>query len=169
MNTIEGFRELLKNGETKKAIEMLSLTGMGGRYLQVAILYGTIEVIQFLVNVRGFNYNYYYDLYHDVVGTNDFVKVKWFLSRKINWLGLASIKGFNTPLDCSISLAIMYLLIEYGATGNKLESKLAIMRYRNHKASLRTICAIIINARNGHKDTNVIIARLVWALRLIVD
>lgn len=61
----------------------------------------------------------------------------------------------------------MYLMIEYGATGTKSSSKLATLRYLRHKATLRIICEIIIKARNGHKDTNVIIAKVVWGMRLI--
>lgn len=157
MNLLEGFKEHLRNGETKKAIDLLSMTGMDRRYFRQAVLANNIEVMDFLVKAKGSECAYDI-MYRD---TNDFGTINWLLQRKI---GLGCLNGPSltnlTPLDCSKSLAIMYLLIEYGATGLKKSSKLAIMRYRNHKASLRTICAIIISARNGHKDTNAIIARL---------
>lgn len=153
---------MLFSGEKVKAIAFLKLQLDGSRWLGKAVRHGCISVVKYLLNAGA---RTYLEIYHDTVEYDQFETAKLLVSYGIppnreNWCS-------KTALDYAFEsnkLVFAHFFIE-----NRVHCSFYwysnIVDYQDRREQLKEMCMIILFAKNGHRDTNRMIARVMWALR----
>lgn len=152
----------IEHGENEKAIAFIETHPNKTRWFHIAVINGCIPVLEYLLNLKTPTYG---EIYHDAVCFDQFAVAKLLLSYKIpidagNWCGATAL-DYALDYDC---LVFARFFLENGA--RKPRWHLRITQYQEFCVLLKEKCMVVLFAKNGRKDTNRIIAKVMWGMRL---
>lgn len=163
MNEVFEYRGYLNRREFEKAIAFLESRPNKSQWLQDTVIRGCIPVVEYLLKAKARTYP---EIYHDTVEYDQFETAKLLVSYNIpanreNWCS-------KTALDCAFEsdkLVFAHFFIE-----NRVHCSFYwhsnIVDYQDRREQLKEMCMIILFAKIGHRDTNRMIARVIWGMRL---